>query len=230
MGETVWYKVKNWEEYQHYRDRNPPWIKLYGRILTSKDWVLLSDESRLHMVVCMVLASDNFGYIPDDPVFIQRRAYLSKPPDLKPLIETGFLESAPNASKVLADASKMLSQRQRQIRESKSSLGGIEDIRSNNSNSSTKVKKKVFEPPDASEVIAHMMTKGVKDVVALREGQKFMAFYESKGWKVGKNTMVSWKSAATGWVTRNNLDTSMRARWKEEEALTRAKELIDVPF
>ena len=227
MGETVWYKVKNWEEYQHYRDRNPPWIKLYGRILTSKDWVVLSDESRLHMVVCMVLASDNFGYIPDDPAFIQRRAYLSKPPDLKPLIESGFLESAPNASKMLADASKMLSQRQRQIRESKS---GIEDIKSNTSNNSRPKPRKKFEPPDASEVIAHMLEKGVKDQVALREGQKFMAFYESKGWKVGKETMISWKSAASGWVVRNNLDTSMKAKWEAEDALKRAKELTDVPF
>jgi len=34
-------KVKNWEKYQHYKDRNPPWIKLHFELLTSADWVPL---------------------------------------------------------------------------------------------------------------------------------------------------------------------------------------------
>jgi hypothetical protein len=35
------------------------------------------------------------------------------------------------------------------------------------------------------------------------EGMKFHAYYESNGWKVGKNKMKSWQSAATGWIARN---------------------------
>lgn len=33
----------------------------------------------------------------------------------------------------------------------------------------------------------------------------FVAFYESKGWLVGKNKMKSWKSAIVTWEKRNNL-------------------------
>ena len=26
-------RVRNWERYQHYKERNPPWIKLYVELL-----------------------------------------------------------------------------------------------------------------------------------------------------------------------------------------------------
>jgi len=36
------------------------------------------------------------------------------------------------------------------------------------------------------------------------EAQKFWNFYDSNGWKVGKNKMQSWRGAAGGWVARNS--------------------------
>jgi hypothetical protein len=36
------------------------------------------------------------------------------------------------------------------------------------------------------------------------ECDKFFNFYESKGWKVGKNPMVSWPHAMTGWKSRQS--------------------------
>lgn len=35
-----------------------------------------------------------------------------------------------------------------------------------------------------------------------KESLKFFNFYESKGWKVGKNPMVSWPHAMSGWKSR----------------------------
>lgn len=92
-------KIKNWERFQHYKDRNPPWIKLHYDLLSSRDWVVLDDASRLLAVVCMLLASRHDGYVPNDPEFIQRVAYLGKKVNLQPLIDCGFL---------LADASTCL--------------------------------------------------------------------------------------------------------------------------
>jgi len=94
------YKIKNWEKYQHYKDRNPPWIKLHVEILASEDWVTLADASKLLMVVCMIVAARNNGVIEGSPDYLKRVAYLDKRPDLSPLIECGFLEE------VLADASE----------------------------------------------------------------------------------------------------------------------------
>jgi len=97
-------RIRNWHRFQHYRDRNPPWIKLHYDLLSSRDWVMLDDAAKLLAVVCMLLASRNDGAVPDDPEFIQRVSYLKKPVDLKPLIECGFLEVADSDRKqMLAD-------------------------------------------------------------------------------------------------------------------------------
>ena len=36
------------------------------------------------------------------------------------------------------------------------------------------------------------------------DAQRFLDFYDSKGWMVGKNKMTDWKAAARGWESRNN--------------------------
>ena len=97
-------KVKNWEQFQHYRDRNPPWIKLHFSMLSSQDWVTLDDASRVLAIACMLIASRNGGYVPTDPAYIKRVAYLNKAPNFKPLIDCGFLESASGCKQMLADA------------------------------------------------------------------------------------------------------------------------------
>lgn len=102
------YKVKNWREFQHYKDRNPPWIKLHFALLSSSDWVVLADASRVLAVACMLVASKNEGVIDGSArglEYLKRVAYLNSEPDLNPLIECGFLECA---SDLQADASKTL--------------------------------------------------------------------------------------------------------------------------
>jgi len=101
---TPAFRIRNWSQYQHYRDRNPPWIKLHISILASEDWVMLDDASKLLAIVCMMVASRHDGTIPDNPGYIQRVAYLSRKPNFKPLIDCGFLEPLADASTLLADA------------------------------------------------------------------------------------------------------------------------------
>lgn len=87
------FKVRNWEQFQHYKDRNPPWIKLHFALLSSEDWVTLDDASKLLAVVCMLIASRNNGMVPNNPAYLKRVAYLDRLPKLKPLIDCGFLEN-----------------------------------------------------------------------------------------------------------------------------------------
>lgn len=96
-------KVRNWEQFQHYKDRNPPWIKLHFALLASEDWVTLDDASKLLAVVCMLVASRNNGLVPNNPAYLKRVAYLDRLPKLKPLIDCGFLE-IPQASASAAQA------------------------------------------------------------------------------------------------------------------------------
>lgn len=101
------YKVRGWDEFQHYKDRNPPWIKLHFSLLSSEDWVELDDASRVLAIACLLIASRHDGYVPDKPTYIQRVAYLNHKPDFKPLIDCGFLLPDSKCKQMLADASEV---------------------------------------------------------------------------------------------------------------------------
>lgn len=56
--------VVGWEKFQHYKDRDPPWVKLYRDLLTSESWVLGTDVSRLVQVASVLLAARYSNKIP----------------------------------------------------------------------------------------------------------------------------------------------------------------------
>ena len=100
------YRIKNWSDYQHYKDRCPPWIKLHHALLTSEVWVMGTDATRALAVASMLLASrndDNDGTFNGDPEYIKRFAYLNSKPDFKQLIEYNFIELVQDASTALAE-------------------------------------------------------------------------------------------------------------------------------
>jgi hypothetical protein len=55
-------------------------------------------------------------------------------------------------------------------------------------------RKKPFSPPTVEEVVAYCRER--KNRV---DAEMFVNFYQSKGWKVGKNTMADWKAAVHTW-------------------------------
>jgi hypothetical protein len=59
-----------------------------------------------------------------------------------------------------------------------------------------------FTPPSLSDVVDYL-----QDLVLAK---KFYCHYESNGWKVGKNSMKSWRAAADQWRAReiNNKNTT----------------------
>jgi len=100
-------KIKNWSAYQHYKDRNPPWIKLHQDLIASRAWVCLDDASRVLAVAIMLLASRTDNHIPWDPSFIRRVAYLNSDPDILPLVGVDFVELV-TESGLTCDASNLL--------------------------------------------------------------------------------------------------------------------------
>ena len=58
-------RVKNWEKFQHFKDRKPPWIKLYRDILDDKEWHKLDPVAAKALVMIWLLASENDGQLPD---------------------------------------------------------------------------------------------------------------------------------------------------------------------
>lgn len=104
-------RITNWTKYQHYSDRNPPWIKLHRDLLTSEVWTMSGDASKALAVAIMLLAAVHENKIPAKPCYIKRVAYLDTLPDFSPLIENGFIEiideNLENASALLAHASNL---------------------------------------------------------------------------------------------------------------------------
>lgn len=61
---SVVLSVRKWERFQHYKDRDPPWVKLYRDLLTSESWVLGNDLSRVLQVASTLLAPRYENKIP----------------------------------------------------------------------------------------------------------------------------------------------------------------------
>lgn len=103
-------RVRNFDRFQHYRDRAPPWIKLYNELLDDYDFACLQDASKMHLIGIWLLASRTENKIPADPKWIGKRISATEKVDLSPLIKAGFIEriqEIPNvehvASSPLAD-------------------------------------------------------------------------------------------------------------------------------
>lgn len=62
----------------------------------------------------------------------------------------------------------------------------------------SKPKVRRFTPPSVDEVREYCSEKGYTF-----DPETFVAFYESKGWKVGGSPMKSWKAACTTWQKRH---------------------------
>lgn len=80
------------------------------------------------------------------------------------------------------------------------SEGSAKAMLTNNHKPITKNQEsKRFAPPALEDVI-NEMTGRTQD--PKHEASRFIAYYESNGWKVGRNPMKSWKAAVTNWVTK----------------------------
>lgn len=58
-------KIKNWEKFQHFKDRKPLWVKLYRDLLDDIEWHELDSQSAKTLVSLWLLASENDGELPE---------------------------------------------------------------------------------------------------------------------------------------------------------------------
>lgn len=95
-----------------------------------------------------------------------------------------------------------------------------------------KEKRINFVAPVLDHVLEFMTEKGRP-----AEAAKFFSYYESNGWKVGKNKMQNWRAAAAGWISRaddkpngRHVDTTIHYKTADEiEAEERARGDWDKP-
>ena len=101
---------KNWKSFQHYKDRDPPWIKLHRGLLNNYEFFGLPVASKALAPLLWLIASENEdGRIVTSLDALAFRLHMSRgdlADALSPLIQSGFFEAneplAQDASKALA--------------------------------------------------------------------------------------------------------------------------------
>lgn len=76
--------------------------------------------------------------------------------------------------------------------------------------------KKEGRPKSEDDVVAYLTQEGYES--PQENANKFFNFYQSKGWKVGKNAMVDWKSAVKTWrFTKTGATPTPQHPYTEEQ-------------
>jgi hypothetical protein len=71
-------RIKGWEKFQHYKNRKPPWIKLYRDLIDDMEFYSLSGDAAKTLILLWVIASEADGYLPDITVLAFRLRMDSK--------------------------------------------------------------------------------------------------------------------------------------------------------
>lgn len=128
-GKAFMLRVKNWKEFQHYKDRSPPWIKLHKGLLDDYEYQCLPLASRALAPMIWLLASESSdGCIDGDHKKLAFRLRVSEKEirdGLIPLIEKGFLI---DDSKALADRNQDACLETETETETETTLSGKPDI------------------------------------------------------------------------------------------------------
>jgi hypothetical protein len=101
-------RVRNFETFQHYSKRRPPWVKLYKDLWHDPEFIHLDSVVKLCIIGCFTLASETDNRIPENRKWIQKRLGLVRPPDIAALLASGFIERIPrDGTKTVQGSSKV---------------------------------------------------------------------------------------------------------------------------
>jgi hypothetical protein len=99
-------RPRNWNEFQHYKRRHPPWVKLHKRLLDDFEFQNLPLASKALAPMLWLLASeDRQGWIDAEAAKISFRLRITEEEldqAIQPLIACGFFEFEEDAGAVLA--------------------------------------------------------------------------------------------------------------------------------
>lgn len=87
-----YFRIRNWEKFQHYKRRNPPWIKLH--VLFLDDWAIsnLTPRNQILLVRLWLIASRTENLLQDDQHWLKFHTKLKGVISLKPLEKALFIE------------------------------------------------------------------------------------------------------------------------------------------
>jgi hypothetical protein len=152
----------------------------------------LDDAGKLLAFVCIVLAGRTGNRIPLDRDYIQQSGRLQQRPDVRPLIKSGLCrltehdeeleEEAPLASPLQADASTL------------QPIVSIKKEKEKEKSKSREEEPKSYVRPTLNDVSDYCITRQNQVDPA-----KWLDYYTSNGWRVGRNPMKDWRAAVRTW-------------------------------
>lgn len=108
---TEWIVIPKWDEFQHYKNRDPSWIKLHRSLASDPAWIGLSGHDRAVLVgLWLEYASSNCQVRLDTRSITRRLALRVTTATIERLNHAGFIE---------VSASKPLAQCYSRVREEK---------------------------------------------------------------------------------------------------------------
>lgn len=81
-----------------------------------------------------------------------------------------------------------------------------------------------FLPPTLKDVKDYCIEKGYKNI----DADRFIDFYSSKGWMVGKNKMKDWKAAVRNWTRSQRQESTAKAKTKFNNFEERDYDMTDL--
>lgn len=205
-------KIKNWNKFQHFKDRRPPWIKLHREILDQRDIMMISDRSFKILTCLWLLASEDEskdGNLPSVPDIAFRLRMseddiLTSIQELTPWVENGEIELISSGY-------------QTDITETEAYKEETEgDEKPKKKNSSNR-----FVPPSLDQVTNYCQERG-----NTIDPQRFIDHYESNGWKVGRNKMKSWQAAVRTWE-KNDKDGKQQKTFEQMKVDNTKQAMVD---
>lgn len=104
-----WFRVRNWRKFQRYRDRTPPWIKVYTWLINYEDgrnWLNLTSVQRGQLVSIWLLASQRGNVLPFDPELIAGDIGVEEAVDLEALVRGKWIRVYDSRAECVVDAQK----------------------------------------------------------------------------------------------------------------------------
>lgn len=103
-----YFSVRNWDKYQHYKDRSPPWIKLHNSLLDDPDFDELNDSERYHLLAIWMLASRTNNRMKYDKKWLSRKISATSQINIEKLLKLRFIQLIQEDANCYQDASMML--------------------------------------------------------------------------------------------------------------------------
>lgn len=147
---------------------------------------------------------------------------------IKDLIDNGYIER----EIIYKDGTKEIENRYLRILKEgylRNLKGGIqENLKDNNTSiNNTSNKKEIYKEKRFKKPTLEEVKEYCKDRNNNIDAQRFIDFYESKDWMIGKNKMKDWKAAIRTWEKNNNTPGWFNKENKTEEMTEEEKREMD---